>query len=237
MELPFHIWPEWGSIGGFPHNISRTGNKMSAFLIFFSSIISPLYLVVVNCQNRKHQKYLCTPAMGRSTDPFHYRQRYFVLLSYKSLLYKNRQRCCQGLSYCSTPAQWIQWRGDVRTRSLQWIIKHAPRLMQPCSFESRNDPECNFNFTLTDHTGFLPLSRSGTDGYVSLPNVVISIVTLIKHLSTHPGALIPQRVSVREVRGRATVNLWGPKSGSIKLYSAQFSRSQECAVKLLTETL
>lgn len=93
--------------------------------------------------------------------------------------------------------------------------------MQPCSFKGRNYPECNFDFTLTDHTGFLPLSRSSADGYVSLPNIVISIVTLIKHLSTHPGALIPQRVSMREVRGGATINLWGPKWGSIKLYSAQ----------------
>lgn len=40
---------------------------------------------------------------------------------------------------------------------------------------------------------------------------MISIVTLIKHLSAHPCALIPQHMRVREGRGRATVNLWEPK--------------------------
>lgn len=73
--------------------------------------------------------------------------------------------------------------------------------------EAHKYPKCGFDCTLTDHSGFLPLSRSRTDGHISFPNIVISIVTLIKHLGTHPGALIPQRMSVREVRGGATVHL------------------------------
>lgn len=40
---------------------------------------------------------------------------------------------------------------------------------------------------------------------------MISIDTLIKHLSAPPWALIPQHMSVREDRRRATVDLWEPK--------------------------
>lgn len=61
--------------------------------------------------------------------------------------------------------------------------------------------------TLTEHSWFLPPSRSSTDGCVPLPNVVVSTVTLIKDLSAHPGVLVPECVSVGEVRRGATVNL------------------------------
>lgn len=65
--------------------------------------------------------------------------------------------------------------------------------------------------TLTERSRPLPLSSSSTDGYVALPNIMISRVTLIKHLGAHPWALIPEHMRVREGRGRATVNLWEPK--------------------------
>lgn len=146
--------------------------------------------------------------MGSSTDPCHYRRRHFVLLSCESPRYKNRERCCRGSSYCPTPAWWIQLRVDFRTRSLQQTTCTESDATPQLSEQSEKTcPECGFDCTLTDHSGFLPLSRSRTDGHISLPNIVISIATLVEHLGTHPGALIPQRMSVREVRGGATVHL------------------------------
>lgn len=59
--------------------------------------------------------------MGCSIDPFHYRQRHFLLLFYEIPPYKNRERWYQGLTYGSTPAWWIQLQVDSHTRSLQQI--------------------------------------------------------------------------------------------------------------------
>lgn len=145
--------------------------------------------------------------MGCSIDPFHYRQRHFLLLFYESPPHKNRERCCQGLTDGSTPAWWIQSLVDSHTRSLQQItctkINATLQFSQTSEkCKERSSSDC----TLTGHRGFLPQSHSGTDGHISLPNIVISIVTLIKHLGTHPGALIPHHVSVRGVRWGATVN-------------------------------
>lgn len=85
----------------------------------------------------------------------------------------------------------------------------------------------NSDCTLTDHGRFLPLSSSSTDGYIALSNIMISRVTPIKHLGAHPRALIPQHLRVREGRGTATVNLWGPKQ-----WHAAWNRNSPTNVKI-----
>lgn len=159
----------------------------------------------------KYEEYLCTPAMGRSSDPLHYTQRGCVLLSDKSPLYKGRGRCCQGLTRCPTPAQWTQSLEDFHTRSLQPVTHTGIDATLQFSQLRRWKRWKEFDCTLTDHGGVLPPPHSTTDGAVPLPNIVVSIVTLVKHLPTHPGAVIPQHVSMREERRGAAVNLWGPK--------------------------
>lgn len=69
----------------------------------------------------------------------------------------------------------------------------------------------NSNCTFTEHWRSLPLSRRSTNGHIALSSIMISRVTLIKHLSAYPWPLIPQHLRLREGRGRATVNIWEPK--------------------------
>lgn len=65
--------------------------------------------------------------------------------------------------------------------------------------------------TLTEHGRSLPLSSRSTGGHIARSNIMKSRVTLINHLGAHSGALAPHGVGVREGRGRAAVDLWGPK--------------------------
>ena len=69
-----------------------------------------------------------------------------------------------------------------------------------------NDLKSSYS-TLAEHWRLFPLSSSGTNGDISLSNIMIARVTLINHLRAHPGALIPQHMRVRAGRGGATVHL------------------------------
>ena len=89
------------------------GHQIGSYL-FHILKRQPFY--TVHCRN-----YLGRTELRESIHRFHYRWIRSVLLCYKSHLYIYRAQSCEGLIYCSTPAQWIQLKGDFHTRSLQGI--------------------------------------------------------------------------------------------------------------------